>query len=156
MALISLLLMLASAVGSANECPSTTPMEAVAALRMSHPDFYLHPEQSRQHISATLYELLLRESRCPAGELCAIEADPWTGTQDGDMVEPVMLTQESESNANAKISMCYQISLGGTYVRNQCTTVLLVRGPNECWVLDDLIPATGSSLKSVLQSEHGL
>lgn len=146
--------MLASAAGSANECPSTTPMAAVAALRMNHPDFYLYPEQSRQHISVSLYELLLRESHCPAGELCAIDADPWTGAQDGDILEPIVLSQESQSKTKAVVRMCYQLSLGSTDVRTRCTTVLLVRGPDKCWVLDDLIPATGASLKSVLQSEY--
>lgn len=98
-----------------------------------------------------VFSLLEREYECAQGQICALEADPWTDAQDGKIGKPVEFATVNNSGAEATVSMTYPFVLGKAH-RQQRVTLLLQRdSPGDCWLLGDLVGPRGASLVRTIE-----
>src|SRR5690606_12661966 len=97
-------------------------------------------------------EVLTKEYNCIAqGELCAIEADPWTGAQDGEIKEPISFTQTGKTDLSLMVSMSYLYVLSESQQQNQRVSMTFKKvQPDSCWLLSDFITPDNTSLKKQL------
>lgn len=115
-----------------------------------HSDFHLYPEQHLPILTPEFATLLKRENACTSkGQICAIDADPWLGAQDGGMSEPYRWAVERHSAGEATVDMTYVFEIGD---RKEPRTVQLKfkRAASGLWLLDDLVPPVGSSLATII------
>lgn len=141
----SLALTLAAGLAS---CPAPTPVALVETLRTQAYLFYVDADLARPYVSDGLHAALVRDAECTRDEgMCAISADPWIDAQDGEIAAPVTARETARSDDTATVALCFDFALGETR-EPQCATFAIVRDANTCWVVDDLVAASGTSLRS--------
>lgn len=141
--------MIALILASAMALSST---DSVKAFRLKHADFYLHPEKAGAAVSPHLLELLKREEKCSDGYICAIEADPWTDAQDGDVSEPITFEIDSHAEGKDVVRMCYRFVLDARRPKSECSRVVVSKTADGRWLVDDLIAPDGKSLRHLLET----
>lgn len=127
----------------------TDPLAAAKRLYADHALFYAVAEQAAAApFSAPLRELIDAEHRCLAdGELCAIDADPWTAAQDGTVLEP-----RFERIATEVVVMRFVLDLDPDRARQ--THLHFAADAHNCQLLTDLIDPDGGSLRARLEPFH--
>lgn len=138
-ALFSLLPVASQAGG----CVAKDPAGTVQWVFEHASQFYVHNEGSPRYLSPELYKLLKRDWKCQEpGELCAIEADPWTNAQDGSLLKPVTYRITAETAQSASVELSAVFGWEDQPQENKPTTVTLnlVRADAKkgCWLLDDI------------------
>lgn len=79
-----------------------------------------------------------------------MDYDPWLGAQDGEIGKPVRFSVESESPDTAVVAMSYPYVLDHKHRPERHTVHLVLRkGEDECWRLQDFITPLGESLSYV-------
>lgn len=148
-----LFLCLTQALGA--ECIATSA--ALAAQTLFRVDYrFLGASQASTYLSPELSRLVTMEIACRSqGEVCAVDWDIWTGTQDGD-VGPMIEAREVElTKANyARVELSFEFLPSpsvGKEIRS--VMVILVRDASGCWKIDDLQTGT-VSLKQRLGAAH--
>ena len=136
-------------------CPAAGPVDTTRWIFANHSDFYVFERGSREYLSGALLQLLRRNWRCEApGEVCAVDAYPWTNTQDGDVLEPITYRLVSSTRTRAVVEMAYTFGWPDTPERNEpvVSLIALTKDPESgCWVMDDLVGAQGRSLRNALE-----
>jgi hypothetical protein len=92
-----------------------------------------------------------REYKCSRGELCAIEADPWTDAQDGSIGKPIAFATISNSGIEASVSMTYPFVLGPKHSQKHATLILQRESAAGCWLMSDLKGPRGESLVRAIE-----
>jgi len=137
-------------------CESLDPVAAARSIYRDHEDFYAAEMSNslRDVLSDRLAMLLSDESKCKdkTGRICAIDFDPWTSAQDGDVVDPMSFVLVSNGSIRATVRFSYHLSLGPPG-DPQSVLIGMVRGStSSCWRLDDLqMPSNRGSLKAKLE-----
>lgn len=126
------------------DCVAKDPAATAQWVFEHASQFYVFKEGSPKYLSAELYKLLKRDWKCQEpGELCAIEADPWTNAQDGSLLKPVTYRVASQSAQTASVEMSATFGWEDQPQENKPTTVTLklVRADAKkgCWLLDDIV-----------------
>jgi hypothetical protein len=129
-------------------CETTAPEAVAKAFYSKHANFHFEdPIKIRSLITPRLFAALSKEYKCSKGEICAIEAVPWTNAQDGDVGNPVELQAIKSTATQSTVRMTYPYILSKTQQRQQHATLILERkSPSECWLFADLLPPRGESL----------
>ncbi|WP_227657542.1 DUF3828 domain-containing protein [Candidatus Magnetaquicoccus inordinatus] len=143
------------AVGTvAPPCLGKSQLAAAETFYKRYSEFYLQdPKQLRGLVTAGLLYGLAQEYQCKKqGELCAIEADPWSGAQDGEIKKPISFRLLSGDNRSATVAMHYLFVMDGKKEKQSATLQLERNNPNACWQVADIVSATGSSLRQLLQT----
>lgn len=133
---------------SAATCIAPTPTALADSLYGDAYFFYVEAEQARPYVSDALHAALERDSACQTDGICAISADPWLDAQEGDIVGKPVARELSRSDTAAEVELCFDVSFGDTAER-QCPKLSLLLDANGCWVADDLVAASGTSLRRV-------
>lgn len=138
---------------AAEPCLGKTPVTAAKAFYQGHGNFaFDNPAPLRGRITKRFYDALAYEYQCEAGDECAIDSDPWTGAQDGDVFPPVRFAQASRHGDHAAVTLRYTFALDGTQRRTQSATVRLERGASgSCWRVADVISPEGISALHVIE-----
>ena len=150
-------LMALSAFDSAHAaCAIDDPAVFAKSFYSKHAEFSSeNPAKIRTIITSRFFAALNREYKCAQGEICALESDPWTDAQDGDIGKPVEFTTASNSGVAATVSMTYPFILGKTHREQKRVTLLLERkSPSDCWLLNDLVGPRGESLLRTIEKWH--
>jgi hypothetical protein len=131
-------------------CLGKTPVAAAGKAFKSYQEVLLgDPKQMRGLVTGGLMHALSQEYQCRlGGELCAIDADPWSGAQDGTIQKPITFRQTSNDKHSASVDMQYILVIDASHKEKLVTTLLLERNPSHpCWQLADLITPAGDSLR---------
>lgn len=158
---VPLVAILLTLIGNAHagNCVADTP--AATAHWVHDHDRDLDPPKRnvRRALSNELYALLKKEHDCVVRtqEVCALDADLWTETQDGQIVGPIAFQESEHGDESATVRMNYRFSLdeNGRDAKNWSSTVRLTRKTaTSCWTVDDIIGPDGTSLKSLLRQNN--
>lgn len=108
------------------------------------------------HLSPDLSRLVAKEIACRTrGEVCAVDWDVWTGTQDGE-AGPLTAAKEIERNKSgvAKVKLSFGFLAFPASVREtRSAIVTAVQDASGCWKVDD-IQRANVSLKQRLNAAH--
>lgn len=137
-------------------CLSDDPLVMARSFFAGHADFaFDDPAKIRELLTPRFFAALAREHRCAKGELCAIEADPWTDAQDGDILRPATFKTTTNSGTQAEIKMSYYFALSTSQKRLQSVALKYRHSElSGCWELADLISPSGQSLVNHLEKWH--
>ncbi|GFM87890.1 hypothetical protein PSCICO_32890 [Pseudomonas cichorii] len=129
-------------------CPAGTPVDTARWIYTNHHDFYVSGKGGPEYLSKNLLGLLKKDWSCQQpGDQCAISADPWTGTQDNEVIKAVEWKQVSSSDKQAVVEMVSPLGAS-----TQSTILLLIKNPgSQCWVLDNIQSPDDVSLVQTLQ-----
>jgi hypothetical protein len=136
--------------------PSKRPAAVAKSFHDKHAEFSSeNPAKIKAIVSPRLFDALDREYKCAQGDVCAIEADPWTDAQDGEMGKPVEYATVSNSGTEASVSVTYPFVLDKTHRKQKRATLLLQRrSATECWLISDLKGPRGESLLQNVETWH--
>ncbi len=136
-------------------CVADGPLATAKWIEEQQHSFYAEtPQDAERFLSRDLLALLRLEWACR--ELCAIEADPWTGTQDGEALPPLKFAVLNRRSALAMVAMSYRFGWSDApaqkVVPRTARLRLVLDVTDRCWKLDDLIDGDrGRSLKRALR-----
>ena len=139
-------------VAVAEPCLGKTALKAAENFFQGHKDFaFANPATMRGLLTQRFDAALAYEHRCEAGDVCAIDFDPWTGAQDGAVRQPIRFALVSGDDHHAVVRMRYTFALTRTRRQLQSATVKLERGAlGRCWrVADVMSPDGGSALHTI-------
>ena len=146
------LVMFAAIRCASASCAIDDPAAVARTFYQQHPNFSSEdPARIKKIVTPRLFEAMDREYKCAQGQICALEADPWTDAQDGSIGKPVKFATASNSGVEAKVSMTYPFVLGKKHDEKHVTLVLQRQSPTECWRLDDLVGPRGESLVRAIE-----
>ena len=137
-------------------CGIDDPRAVAESFFAKHSQFSSeNPSKIKTIVTARLFDALDREYKCAQGDVCALEADPWTDAQDGTIGKPVEFATVSNSGVKAAVSMTYPFILDKTHRTQKQATLILQRGsPTECWLIGDLVGPLGDSLLETVEKWH--
>lgn len=142
--------------GTHAACAVDDPAAIAKSFYSKHARFSSEdPARIRTIITSRLFDALEREYKCAQGQICALEADPWTDAQDGEIGKPVEFATASNSGVGATVSMTYTFILDKAHRKQQHATLLFQRkSPTDCWLFDDLVGPRGESLLQTIEKWH--
>jgi len=149
-------LTLVSATAEQAGCLSGDPLVMEKSFFAGHANFaFEDPAKIRELLSPRFFAALAREHRCAKGDLCAIESDPWTDAQDGEILQPASFKTTTNTGTQAEVKMSYYFALSASQKRQQ-SVVLKYRHSaiSGCWELADLISPSGQSFVGHLEKWH--
>ena len=133
-------------------CTIDDPVAVAKSFYSKHADFSSEdPAKIKGIVTPRFFAALDREYKCAQGQICALEADPWTDAQDGSIGKPVEFATASNSGLEARISMTYPFILGKAHSQKRVTLVLQRESPTGCWLLSDLVGPQGESLVQAIE-----
>jgi hypothetical protein len=134
-------------------CETDDPAAVAKAFYAKHAQFTSEdPAKIKTIVTSRLFSVLDREYKCAQGQICALEADPWTDAQDGDIGKPVEFATASKSDMQASVSMTYTFVLDKAHREKKHVTLQLERkSPTDCWLLGDLVGPRGESLVQAME-----
>ena len=132
------------------------PAESARSFYANHIDFnFENPATIKDIVTPRLLSALEREYQCANGNICAIEAVPWTDAQDGDIGKPITFRTTENNEVLASVRMSYIFVLSKAEKRPQSVTLKFQRSSGSgCWLLSDLISPKGLSLVTHLEKWH--
>ena len=132
------------------------PADIAKTFYSQHPDFYYEdPKTVSDLIAPRLLAALKLEYACAQGDICAIEAVPWTNAQDGDVSAPITFKTSNQTVSHAVVDMRYTFVLSESQRRPQRVQLKFERSdPSACWLLSDLVEPGGDSLLTQLEKWH--
>lgn len=132
------------------------PADAAKAFYSQHPNFYYeNPKTVSDLVAPRLLAALKLEYACAQGDICAIEAVPWTDAQDGDVSAPIIFKAMDKTVSHAVVDMRYTFVLSESERRQQSVKLKFERREaGACWLLSDLIEPGGDSLLAQLEKWH--
>jgi len=153
--LISALLLLGAHCSYA-ACVNEDPALVAKSFYENHSGFHSDdPANIKSIISPRLYSALSREHKCSRNELCAVEADPWTDAQDGEITKPIRFKTTQKKGTTAAVRMSYAFSLSDNRRWRQSVLVRLERNSVQgCWLISDLVSPKGQSLVGHIENWH--
>ncbi|WP_412480427.1 hypothetical protein [Azonexus sp. IMCC34839] len=149
-------LVLLGAHDSYATCADKDPALVAKSFHENHTVFHLDsPSNLKSIISSRLYSALSREYKCSRNELCAVEADPWTDAQDGEITKPIRFKTTQKTDTAAAVRMSYTFSLSDNRQWQQSVLVRLERNSVQgCWLISDLVSPKGQSLVGHIENWH--
>ena len=132
------------------------PADAAKTFYSQHPNFYCEdPKTVSDLVAPRLLAALKLEYACAQGEICAIEAVPWTDAQDGDVSAPITFKASDRAVSHAVVDMRYTFVLSKSERQPQRVQLKFERSdPSACWLLSDLVEPGGDSLLAQLEKWH--
>ena len=145
--LVALLSLVFVQVAVAEPCLGKTALKAAENFFQGHRNFaFANPATMRGLLTQRFDAALAYEHRCEAGDVCAIDFDPWTGAQDGAVRQPVRFALVSGGVEHAVVRVRYAFVLDRTRRQSQSAAVKLERGASgRCWQVADVMSPDGSS-----------
>ena len=146
-------LILVLAIRSASAaCAIDDPAVVAKSFYARHTNFFSEDTgKIRNIVTARLFDALDREYKCARGQICALEADPWTDAQDGKVGQPVAFATASNTGVEANVSMTYPFILGKAHSQQHAALLLERQSPTDCWLLSDLVGPRGESLVRAIE-----
>lgn len=137
-------------------CAGNDPAAVAKAFYFKHADFHTgNPARLKGIVTPRLLAALDREHKCASGQICAIEAVPWTDAQDGEIDNPVAFKTIENTGTRAAARMDYSFVVSETRRRPQHVKLLLERSSStECWFVADLMGPRGKSLLESIEKWH--
>ena len=146
--LLAFALVSLTCAGARADCVAPDPTATARWVYEHAASFYVAGEGKAQYLSPQLFKLLQHDWKCQEpGDICAIEAYPWTDTQDGDVLDPVEFKLLSEDRQSATVAMSFRFGWedAAQTAKPMRIRLKLVR-PAEtgCWLLDDILHGKAS------------
>jgi hypothetical protein len=140
-------------------CVTGNPAEAAQRFYAEHANFSSENPKSLRGVAASrLLALLYLEYACKQGELCAIDADPWTDTQDGQITAPLTykVLNNSASKATVQMGYVFEIGEGPLLEQRKQRALIEFERPSQgaCWKVSDVIGPNKASLLQHLEHWH--
>jgi hypothetical protein len=136
-------------------CAIDDPAAAAQSFYTHHTDFSSKdPTAFKDLLTPRFFAALDKEYKCAQGDVCAIEADPWTDAQDGTIGKPVAFATTSNADGKAVVAMTYPFILNKTPHKQHATLLLQRTSATECWQLDDVKGPRGNSLVQMIEKWH--
>ena len=135
-------------------CLGIEPVAAAESFYKEHKEFTQQEPKTVQNFMTTgFFDALSFEYRCRIGEgMCAIDADPWTAAQDGEIEKPIAFHLLSGNNQTATVGMHYTFAIDQARKEKRTAKIHLERNnPKGCWVVADLVSPDGSSIRQMIE-----
>lgn len=130
-------------------CVSQDPTVVARWLYEKAPGFSHNPASGGDHLAIALRKLIERDQKlCPKGDVCAIDWDPWTDAQDGEIVGPVAFSVAERTTTTAVVRMQYRFlnSSNPLDATDEVNTLRFeLQKKTGCWGLIDLESRRGPS-----------
>lgn len=138
------------------KCIQGDGVDFAKAFYEKHQDFYYADSAAIKDLLAPrLLAILEKDHKCSNGEICAIESNPWTSAQDGEIGKPIDFKLASSSANAAAVRMSYMLELGTAKKLPQSAELKLERNAaGSCWVVADLITPHDGSLRDTIEKWH--
>ncbi len=124
-------------------CVAKDPVATARWIYEHANDFDVYKKGSPQYISPELFSLLERDWKCQEpGDVCEIESDPWTGAQDGYVLNPIKYRMAAQEQHSATVEMSFTLALDEHAKKGESKTVqikLVHPTDDGCWLLDDIV-----------------
>ena len=132
----------------------SAPVEAAKIFYTQHENFYFqNPKNVGALVAPRLLAALKFEYACSQGQVCAIDAVPWTDAQDGDVAAPITFKAVEQTATHAVVEMRYTFVINESHRRQQQVHLVFERSePSACWLLSDLVEPSGNSLVAHLEN----
>ena len=131
------------------------PSAAAKRFFTSHYDFYYEdPSLRRALLMPRFFRALKHEydSCTTTGQVGALDCDPWTNAQDGNVSEPFVFTTIKSQNSEATVRFDYTFTLGPKIARPQFVLLKFQSvSPDANWNLADFITPNHESLIDLLE-----
>jgi hypothetical protein len=133
-------------------CLGSDALQAAKALYLYDYEFAVgDPAKSEGLLDSRLGDRLARNFACETDGICAIDADTWTGTQDGAVAEPISISYADDGSARSirdvKVRFAFSFALKGEKPVPESAILEFARdGEGQCWKLFDMTSAAGTSL----------
>ena len=146
---------LSASHGAYAACATDDPAAAAQSFYSQHAEFTSKdPTAFKALLTPRFFAAQDKEYKCAQGEICALEADPWTDAQDGTIGKPIAFATTSNAGGKAAVSMTYTFVLGKTHRKQHATLLLQRMSASECWQLDDVKGPRGESLVQMIEKWH--
>jgi len=138
------------------KCIQGDGVDFARAFYEKHQDFYYADSAAiKDFLAPRLLAILEKDHKCSDGEICAIESNPWTSAQDGEIGKPIEFKLSSSSTNTASVRMSYKLELGASKKLPQSVELQLERNAaSSCWVVADLITPRDGSLRDYIEKWH--
>lgn len=141
--------------GSRSGLLQTDPIAAANDFFTSHYDFYYEdPARSKAVLAPRLFRILKHQYDAieSTGQIGALDCDPWTNAQDGEIVQPYHFTTLESGEAEAVVRLNYTFDFGPKSRRAQSVVLKLQRSsPRARWQVSDFIMPNNESLVALLE-----
>lgn len=131
------------------------PSVAARHFFTSHFDFYYEdPSRFRTLLTPRFFQALKREyeSVTTTGQVGALDCDPWTDSQDGNVSEPFVFETTKSEHSEETVCFKYTFTSGPKSFRNQFVLLKFQRtSPEANWKLADFITPNHKSLVELLE-----
>lgn len=137
-------------------CLGSDVLQAAKALYLHAYDFAAgDPAKTAGLLDPRLGDRLAKNYACEQDGVCAIDADTWTGAQDGAVTVPITIGRIDDAAASpitsAKVRFAYTFTLEGSPPEPRSTILEFARdGDGQCWKLFDMTSGDGRSLLQAL------
>ncbi len=137
-------------------CATDDPVAVAKTFFSKHAEFSSEdPAKIKTNVTARFFAALDLEYKCAQGDVCAIEADPWTDAQDGTIGKPVEFAIVNNTGVEANVSMTYPFILDKSHRKQRHATLVLQRqSSTDCWLVGDVIGPGGESLLQTIEKWH--
>jgi hypothetical protein len=158
--LLAIALLLPNLAFAEQTCENSSPVDFAKNFLKKHKNFYFEETQGlKQQVNPLLYKTLKSHYQCAVKQgICHFDYDPWTGAQDGDLVESsVNFATKQVTPALSRVTMTYQFSLQAGQAGQSQNVQLIVHtaAAPVCWQLTDMITPKGDSLQKLLLQKPG-
>ena len=133
-------------------CLGSDALQAAKALYLHDYDFASGDiAKSEGLLDPRLGDRLAKNLDCEKDGVCAIEADTWTGAQDGSIKEPITVSYVDDAAAKSvtetKVKFAFTFDLEGQKPEPETAILEFARsGEGQCWKLLDMTSPDGDSL----------
>ena len=141
-------------------CLGKEPVEASKNFYKKYADFYANnPKKYGSVLTPAFASVLKRNYDCQIREqgICALDADPWTNAQDGDVYNPRFGIQTTNGELQAVVSMDYLFKFDKKEKGKPQTVKLQLtrRDVQSCWQVNEFYDPSGVPLTRTIRNGLG-
>ena len=135
-----------------NQCLGTEPLNAARGIVTHHYYFYSeNPKNFSAILSPKFLGLLQKNYQCSQEGVCALDADPWTDAQDGEVVPPYQFKTISRSALHSVVRVSYNFNNGPSRSRKAVLLSFERASAKSCWVLTNFKSPSGQAISEVIE-----
>lgn len=156
--IVCLVVMCAAGFSTAQgaSCLGKDPVETARNFYKKYPDFYARNTQPLGLVlTPTFASVLQRNYDCQIREqgICALDADPWTNAQDGDVYSPRFGIQTTVGELEATVVMTYLFKLEKKEKGKPQSVKLQLtrRDVKSCWQVNEFYDPAGQPLTRIIR-----
>lgn len=112
--------------------------------------YYQDPSKLSAIFTPKLLRLLQKNHQCSKDGVCVFDADPWTNTQDGEIVPPYEFTPVSHSVKRSAVRVSFGFNTGVSKLNKEVLLSFERTSGKKCWMLADFKGSSGKPISKMI------